>query len=55
MYVEEAVKRGGLIKLSCDNCGKHIGWVYDFDLNGNYFYCDECRNAAQEKFERGEL
>ena len=28
--------------LYCDMCGKQIGWVYEFDLEGNYFACDDC-------------
>jgi len=37
-------------ELACDECGKHICWVYDFDLNGSYFYCDDCvdKNKAPE-------
>ncbi len=30
------------VDLICDECGKHIAHVYDFDLNDSYFACDEC-------------
>jgi peptide methionine sulfoxide reductase MsrB len=29
-------------ELECDECGAHIGWVYDFDLEGSCFACDAC-------------
>lgn len=32
--------------LACDKCGAHLGWVYECDLNGSYFYCDKCRGEA---------
>jgi hypothetical protein len=32
----------GIEALTCDICGKPVGYVYDFDLQGNYFYCAEC-------------
>ena len=39
--------------LICDLCGKQIGWVYEFDLNESYFYCDECKvkhdNSPKDK------
>ena len=30
------------VELECDNCGKVIGVIYDFDMNGNYVLCQEC-------------
>ncbi len=35
--------------LDCDICGKHICYVYDFDLNGSYFFCDQCKNEEYYK------
>jgi hypothetical protein len=40
----------GLGKLQCDLCGKHLGWVYEFDLNESYFYCDECYDKIPEYY-----
>jgi hypothetical protein len=33
-----------LDELDCDKCGKHLGWVQAFDLEGSDFYCDACRD-----------
>lgn len=30
-------------ELSCDICKNHIGFVYNFDIEGSYFLCDECK------------
>lgn len=32
-------------KLTCDKCGAHIGYAYDGDLNGSYFYCNNCKGS----------
>jgi hypothetical protein len=29
-------------ELICDNCREVMGAVYDFDLQGNEFFCLEC-------------
>jgi predicted nucleic acid binding AN1-type Zn finger protein len=29
-------------KLTCDLCGKTLGYVNDCDLEGSYFYCEDC-------------
>jgi hypothetical protein len=31
-------------QIHCDQCGKFLCYAYDFDLNGNAFFCGECRN-----------
>ncbi len=37
--------------LSCDNCGKEICCVKEFDLNESYFYCFECiKREFSEEF-----
>lgn len=28
---------------NCDMCGKPLGYAYDGDLNGSYFFCKECK------------
>jgi len=43
-----ARSKKGLTKLECDLCGKEICWVYDFDLNESFFYCDECYKKIPE-------
>lgn len=44
---EDHLESSVLEDLVCDICGKHICWVYDFDLNENYFYCDKCKEAKR--------
>jgi hypothetical protein len=34
------------VPLECHGCGKTIGFVWEFDLNGSYFYCIECKAKA---------
>ena len=34
-------------KLYCDRCKKFIGYVYEFDLEGNKFYCKECKETTK--------
>jgi hypothetical protein len=29
-------------ELICDKCGVHLGYTHEFDLNGSYFFCNEC-------------
>src|SRR5258708_14442812 len=38
--------------LLCNKCNKHIGYVYEYDLNGCRFYCTTCRTDV-EVDERG--
>jgi hypothetical protein len=38
----------GAAELQCDVCGKHLGYVDENDLNGTYFFCDECVNNHKE-------
>ena len=38
----EVHPKSQLDKHYCDYCGRQIGWVYNLDLNGNYFYCQMC-------------
>ena len=33
--------------LECDNCKKQIGYVYVGDLEGSYFYCEECKEKGK--------
>lgn len=40
--------------LECDICGKFLCMSYQFDLQGSYFYCEECmgkivKNEAEER------
>jgi hypothetical protein len=38
-----------LTELCCNGCGKKIGFMYEFDLNGSYFYCEECHDLGIKK------
>lgn len=31
-----------LHKLACDHCGDAIGFIYEFDVQGSYFFCKSC-------------
>jgi len=42
---EASVKRA--IELNCDHCGKQMGFVDDFDLEGSYFYCRRCKESVK--------
>lgn len=33
--------------LSCDKCGKDIGYAYEDDLNGSRFYCINCKKKPK--------
>ena len=35
-------KASFLTPLECDTCHRHLGWVYEWDLQGSYFYCNFC-------------
>ena len=37
---------GNLEVLECDACHTQIGWVYEFDMNGSYVFCEDCVKAA---------
>lgn len=42
-WIEEWKERHiPISKLTCDNCGCFIGYVYDLDLEGSKFFCDHC-------------
>lgn len=32
-------------ELNCDKCNSLIGYVYECDLNGSYFYCINCKGG----------
>jgi hypothetical protein len=34
-------------ELYCDECGKKLGFVRNFDLNSSYFFCQECVDKAK--------
>lgn len=34
--------RREVTELTCDICGKHLGWLSEFAMNGNYIVCDDC-------------
>lgn len=39
-------------QMECDSCGKKMPvWVYESDLNGSYFYCEECTKPHMDKVE----
>jgi rubrerythrin len=38
-------QRKNTVPLNCDDCGKKIGMVYGFDLNGSRFWCEHCLNS----------
>ena len=31
-----------IYELDCDLCGKHLGYVSEYDMNENYVVCDDC-------------
>lgn len=38
--------------LLCDGCGEDTKvFVYESDLNGSYFYCDDCVEKDDEELE----
>lgn len=40
--VKEVKHSGQLDVLMCDYCATPLGMVYENDLNGSYFYCQDC-------------
>lgn len=52
---QEAKRRAESIKnseeLVCSECGCHICYVDESDLNGSYFYCNDCKRQKVEKME----
>ena len=36
-----------LKELTCDDCGGHLGFVDEFDMNETYVFCDNCVRNAQ--------
>lgn len=40
------------VELSCCACGAWIGYVYERDLSGSFFYCGDC---VEEKKNGGEV
>jgi uncharacterized protein YbaR (Trm112 family) len=47
--LEDALQRCEHLEvLECDICDKVLGYVYDWDLQGNYFYCEECKKKYEK-------
>lgn len=36
------IRREEVVAVTCDTCWKMIGYAYENDLNGTYFFCDVC-------------
>lgn len=36
--------------LHCGNCNTQIGWIYEGDIEGSYFYCDNCKKLKTINF-----
>lgn len=32
--------------LHCEDCGKFLCYVHEYDLNESYFWCEECKKGA---------
>ena len=47
-YVARSKKQ--LEILRCNECDKELCYVYECDLNGSYFYCDECYEKIPDYF-----
>lgn len=35
-------RKKNAVELYCDLCGAHIGYAFENDLKGSYFYCGDC-------------
>ena len=42
---DDVFHRQNATPLQCAVCGTHIGYVYESDLNGSYFYCEQCKGS----------
>ena len=39
-----------LDKLTCYSCDKFLCWVYEYDLNESYFFCEDCYKKIPDYF-----
>lgn len=49
-YLRKQRIMNNLKPLQCDGCGQNTNvFVYENDLNGSYFYCDDCVEKDDEE------